>query len=452
MQAAQYAYGHKLFFDWEQPYKEYFSRRQALDIDFSKAESRSWFWEHMLPAFRTGIRYFWNDEADEINHVLFPNFENAYMARAMYEGERSTGNERVWTINRNFYLGAQRYAYAEWSGDIRTGFDSMAAQAPRMLSAISLGEPHWSMDTGGHVGHPTPENYARWMEFAAFVPIMRVHGNLNEHRQPWVYGAQAETDAKAAIELRYRLIPYMYAYEYRAHETGVGIVRPLFWDFPETRGDEAYITDEWMFGDELLVAPILAEGQVHRSIYLPQGKWIDYFRGQTYDGDRVITYPVDPDTWKDIPLFIRQGAILPSQDVQQYVGERPVTRIYVDVFPSKSETTFTYYDDDGNTYAYEKGVYYRQQLSTRDEGNAVRFTAAAPAGSFQPALREYEVKLHSVTARAVTVDGVPSQRYADLPQLQRQPGEGWAVGTDLYGDFTCVKVAAGKAKHVVASR
>lgn len=450
--AAQYAYDHKLFFDSEQPYEEYFSKRPALDIDFSKPEARSWFWEHMLPAYRTGIRYFWNDEADAISDIIFPNFQHANMARAMYEGARSSGDQRVWSINRNFYLGAQRYAYGEWSGDIHTGFDSMAWQAPRMLSTVNLGEPHWSMDTGGFNGHPTDENYARWVEFAAFVPIMRVHGDFKEHRQPWIYGQQAEADAKAAIELRYRLIPYMYSYEHQAHETGAGVVRPLFWDFPEDTTSNAYRTDEWMFGDELLVAPILGEGQAHRSIYLPHGKWIDYFRGRKYEGNKTIEYPVDPNTWSDIPLFIRQGAIIPNQEVQQYVGEQPVTRIYVDVFPTSAETAFSYYDDDGTTYAYEKGAFYEQKLSAVDNGVSVRFDAAAPTGTYKPALREYEIRLHGIRARAVTIDGVAGHRDTSLSQMESETAEGWTVGSDRYGDVTYIKLLASSSKHLTATR
>ena len=134
--AAKYAYDHKFFFEWEQPYEEYFSKRPALDIDFSKPAARAWLWEHMIPAYRSGIQYFWNDEADSIGNTFFPNYQHANMQRAMYEGARSLGNQRVWSISRNFYLGAQRYAYGEWSGDERTGFSSMAWQAPRMLSTV----------------------------------------------------------------------------------------------------------------------------------------------------------------------------------------------------------------------------------------------------------------------------------------------------------------------------
>lgn len=450
--AAKYAQDHHYFFDWEKPYPEYFSNRPARDIDFSIPDARAWFWQHFIPTYRAGIQYFWNDEADSISDLIFPNFQSEDMERAMYDGARSISDQRVWSINRNFYLGAQRYAYGEWSGDIHTGFASMAQQEPRMLSTISLGEPHWSMDTGGFIGHPDPENYARWTEFAAFVPIMRVHGDLNEHRQPWVYGSQAEADAKAAIDLRYRLMPYMYAYERQAHETGVGLVRPLLWEFPDDGRNTVGITDEWMFGDDLLVAPIVHEGQEYTSIYLPPGEWIDYFRGQHYDGGKSFVYTVDPHTWSDIPLFVRAGAIIPTDDVEQYVGQHPTTRVYLDVFPAATTSMFTYYDDDGITYAYEKGVYYKQQLTASDDGTVVHFDSAAPTGTYVPALREYEVKLHGIGARTVTIGGAVAKRYTDVAQLESAAGEGWTTGADQYGAVTVVMVPAKAAESVAATR
>lgn len=321
-----------------------------------------------------------------------------------------------------------------------------------MLSTISLGEPHWSMDTGGFHGHPDPENYARWMEFAAFVPIMRVHGDFNEHRQPWVYGAQAEADAKAAIDLRYRLMPYMYAYERQAHDTGIGIVRPLFWEFPEDGRNTVRITDEWMFGDDFLVAPIVHEGQEHTSIYLPPGEWIDYFRGQRYEGGKHISYTVDPHTWADIPLFVRAGAIIPTQDVEQYVGQHSATRVYVDVFPTAARSAFTYYDDDGITYKYEKGVFYKQLLTASDDGKTVHFDFSAPTGTYVPALRAYEVKLHGIAARTVTVGGASAKRYASVGQLDNGGGPGWTTGTDRFGAVTVVMTPAKTAENIAATR
>ena len=244
----------------------------------------------------------------------------------------------------------------------------------------------------------------------------------------------------------------MYSYEHQAHETGVGIVRPIFWDFPEGDGRVADITDEWLFGDELLAAPVLGEGQARRNIYLPSGGWFDYFRGQRYEGNQFIVYPVNAQTWSDIPLFIRAGSILPNQDVQQYVGERSVTRVFVDVFPSATETSFNYYDDDGITYAYESGAFYEQRMSASDNGTVARFDSATPTGTYKPPLRDYEVKLHGITARAVTVDGKECTHYTDLAHLESGSAEGWTTGTDRYGAVTFVKIGADSAKQIRASR
>ncbi len=453
--AARFAFAHRLFFSWERPYTDYFSGRQALDVDFSRPLARAWFWRHMLSAYRAGIAGFWNDEADALGSPLdegfvrFPNFQHLNMERAMYEGARSHGDRRVWSLNRNFYLGAQRYAYAQWSGDVETSFDSMREQAIRMLGTIDLAEPHWSMDTGGFDGHPDGENYARWMQFAAFVPIMRVHGTLGEKRQPWVYGPHAEQVAKAAIDLRYQLMPYMYAYERQANLTGAGIVRPLIWDFPDD-GDARWVTDEWMFGDELLVAPVFGQGQAHRSVYLPKGVWLDYFRGTRYMGPKTIDYAVDPSTWADIPLFVRSGAIVPTQNVAQYVGERPVTRVYLDVFPADATSSFDYYDDDGVSYAYEKGVYYEQRLAVARRDDSVEFLAGSPTGSYRPQLREFVLRLHGLSAHRVALDGTPAPRHADEGALESAAGWGWSAGTDRYGPVTYVKFAAGTAVRVDA--
>jgi hypothetical protein len=169
--AAAYATEHNLWYPNEVRGNDYFTHRPAANIDFGNPEARRWFWEHLEPAFRAGMTGWWSDEADRDGENLFNNFQFLNMGRSLYDGQRSISTERVWSINRNYYAGALRYGYAEWSGDINTGFQSMAYQRKRMIATLNLGEPEWSMDTGGYNGHPTPENYARWMEFGAFVPF-----------------------------------------------------------------------------------------------------------------------------------------------------------------------------------------------------------------------------------------------------------------------------------------
>jgi alpha-glucosidase len=423
---------------------DYFSLKPVRELNFDKAAVRAWFFNDALKhAFDTGIVGWWNDEADTTNS----NTQFLNMQRALYEGQRAFTPLRVWSINRDFYLGAQRYAYGLWSGDIDTGFDSMAAQRQRMLSAIDVGEMKWGMDGGGFKGHPDNENYARWIEFAAFVPIFRVHGTLGEKRQPWMYGVTAEKAAADAMRLRYMLVPYIYSYERTTTTEGVGIVRPLAFDYP----DDSNVRDDvdaWMFGDSLLVSPVVVKGQTEKSIYLPAGQWTDYFTGKVYQGGQSIRYEVDDKTWRDIPLFIREGAIIPTQQPMDYVGEHPVTELTVDVFPADHATHFDYYDDDGGTYAYEHGAFFSQRMTTQRSGDAAQFSAEAAHGSYKPALKYYLVKVHGVMAAAVKAGAGTLKSYPNADALLAAKGEGWAIDHDRYGDVTLLRIPAGVAKHV----
>ncbi len=431
-------------------YMDYFDHGQVGDLDFSIPACRQWFWDHSESAFDTGIAGWWNDEAD----AWGDNFEFMDMAQAEYEGQRGYTHDqkRVYTINRNFYSGSQRYAYATWSGDIDSGFGVMQDQRARLLAALNIGQAKWGMDTGGfnndsHVaGEEASECYARWMEFDAFVPIFRLHGT--SRRQPWLYGPVAEAAATKAIKLRYSLLPYLYAYDHILTQTGIGLCRPLIWDYPS---DPHCVNDvdSWMFGDSLLVSPVVERGQSVKAIYLPAGQWTDYFRGTVYQGGRTISYPVNPATWQDIPLFIKSGAIIPTTDVQNYVGEKPVKSLSFDIFPSAAKTSFTYYDDDGITYNYEKGAFFSQEVTARAGSRRVNLAIAPKAGTYTPALQAYVCKVHGTTANAVVVNSKSLKQYPEATDFKTLPGAGWKTGRDLYGPVTWVKVKAGSAENIM---
>jgi alpha-glucosidase len=436
--AAAYATEHHLWYPGEPPMPDYFSGRMAKDLDFNSPQTRDWYWQHLLPAFHAGMVGWWNDEADISGTTVFNNFQFLNMGRMLYTGQRADSNLRVWSINRAFFLGASRYGYAGWSGDIKTGFPTMAFQRIRMLAALDTGEFHWSMDTGGFNGHPTPENYARWMEFAAFVPIMRVHGDLHEKRQPWVYGPVAEAAAKNAIDLRYSLLPYIYSYERQGTEGNVGLVRPLFWQFPEDKKAAAQ-TSEWMFGDGLLVSPVVTKGATEQTVYLPAGEWMNYATGQRYRGHQTIQVPVDASTWKDIPLFVRSGSILATQPVEQYVGQQAIRQITLDIFPDASAAHFLIYDDDGTTYAYEKGQYLRQPMSAVRRGATTTVTLDDTTGQYATTLTSYLLRIHT-TARSVQVNGktLPRQQASAMPAVNA-----WSTTHDRFGPVVLVRVRAG---------
>ncbi|HEX8756162.1 MAG TPA: TIM-barrel domain-containing protein [Steroidobacteraceae bacterium] len=446
-QEGRYATAHRLWIPGEKASPDYFSHKPAKNLDFDNPATRAWFFSPTLKhSFDTGIVGWWNDEADEAGgDTQFLNME-----RALYKGQRAHSDTRVFSLNRNFWLGAQRYAYGLWSGDIPTGFASMARQRSRMLSAIDVGEMWWSMDGGGFQGHPSDENYARWMEFGAFTPIFRVHGTYQEKRQPWRYGPVAERAAVHAMRLRYELLPYVYSYSWHDHVAGVGIVRPLTFGWPadpKVRGDY----DAWLFGPYLLVSPVVKQGQTEKQVYLPAGVWTEWSSGKVYLGGRTVTLPIDSSTWMDLPLFIRQGAIIPTQPVEDYVGQRPVTTVRVEVFPDSTPTGFDYYDDDGKDYRYEHGDFFLQHLRVQAAPGAVSLATDASSGSWRPALRHYVFAVHRIVATQVSRDGSQLSRVANLGALNACADACWTIGGDRYGGVTYVKLPAGVTSRVQMS-
>jgi alpha-glucosidase len=452
MEAAAYAEAHHFWLEGGATQMDYKNHRPSKTLDFSIPAERVWFWQHLEPAFDTGMTAWWSDEADagtlaSGKHGLFSSTEFLDMGRALYDGQRSYSNTRVWSINRNFYLGAQRYGYAEWSGDIKSGEQSMALQPMRMLASMNIGEPHWSMDTGGFMGHPTNEEYARWMEFAAFVPVFRVHGKFGEKRQPWVYGPVAEAAAKNAIRLRYSLLPYIYSAERTCYETGIGLTRPLEWVFPDDARALAQ-TDEWMFGDAFLVAPVLNVQAASRRVYLPAGDWVNYTTGEAFKGKNTVDLPVDLKTLMDIPLFVRAGSIVATEPPMDDTDVMHPTEITLDVFPSRTrEARWSMYDDDGISYHYEKNIFFKQTILARYGKDGLAIDLLAPEGTFSTSTQRYLLRVHGVVPAFLRWNGKMVTKSAALTSPDRKPS--WSTGKDRFGDVVEIEVSAGKAMHLL---
>lgn len=441
----KYASDHGYFIPGKKQYNDYFSTQIVKDIDFSNAEAARWFWSNSEKAFSMGIAAVWNDEAD----VGFDNFGHFNMAKTYYEYARGKADKRTFSLNRNFYLGAQRYASVLWSGDIRSGFRVMAAQRERMLSAVNVGQMKWSMDIGGFNSEPSSENYARWMQFGAFVPVFRVHAQQDQQRQPWAFGDKAEKVALAAIKLRYALQPYIYSYERSAYENGIGVVRPLLYEYPHDAKLANYV-DAWFFGEYLVAAPVMTDGDKVKEIYLPEGTWTDYFTGEKYAGGKIIKHAVDVKNWSDIPLFVKDGAIIPTQEVLNYTGEKKIETITLDIFPSSNGSSFSYYEDDGNTYGYEKGIFFRQIITCRKiRDSSVSLTLGQKEGTYAASVNKYVVKIHGFRGSAVSINNKHMKIAGGVSAVQ----VGSAYNSkDRYGEVTVVCVAAGVPLNIEVIR
>lgn len=461
------------FYPGHKEYTDYFLPVTVRSIDPYRADVRAWWWQHSIDAFRKGIAAWWNDEDDLVSsgrsEYQFGNFTTLHLSQAMYEGQKSytRGTQRVCQFARTFYPGAQRYATSLWSGDVGIQFHKgdrmdwvvgLNEQRASLLSAINNGQPKWGSDGGGFNPvpgtneAPDPELYTRWMQLASVSPVFRVHGMNQQQRQPWYFGSTAEEVSKAAIRLRYSLIPYLYAYEREAFDTGLGMVRPLLFDYPsdpKTAND----SDAWMLGDWLLVAPITERGQSEKTIYLPAGRWIDFNRGTVYNGGQNISYKINRDSWTDLPMFIREGAVVPSQTAPDSIGQKAVNPIRFDIFPSKEKTGFCYYDDDGISYRYENGNFLKQTVSAQAGARNVTIRIEAKTGTYDNGVSDYCLAVHGRAAASVTENGSGLPMCADFSGLSAAKGPAWAVGKDLYGDVTYIKVAAGcrTGKNIVLS-
>jgi alpha-glucosidase (family GH31 glycosyl hydrolase) len=256
----------------------------------------------------------------------------------------------------------------------------------------------------------------------------------------------AEAAARDALDLRYQLLPYIYSYERLTTEGEVGLVRPLLWEFPSDPVSATQDT-EWMFGDALLVSPVVSQGATAQQIYLPPGNWFNYANGQRYAGAQNVEVATDAETWKDIPLFVRDGSIIATQPLEQYVGQHPTAEITLDIFPAETSAAFTAYDDDGSTYGYEKGNYLRQQITARRNNHGTQVSIAAATGNYSSPLRTYLLRIHAA-ANKVMLNGA-AVSAGSATSTPGKADKSWARQQDRFGPVVVIRVPAGARRTSV---
>ena len=361
--------------------------RAGSDIDTTNPEAAKWYWDTIRDNILSkGFNALWADETEpdlppqgSYFHIgpgtryynTYPLFHTA----ALYDGFRRDTHDRALILSRDAYLGIQRDGVIVWSSDIHATWDTLKRQVPTGLDFTASGIANWSNDTGGwqylpaehHPAHPPlldpsdardnvggyddyPELYTRWFEYATFLPIFRTHGSRN-FNEVWSYGHEAEPILEKYLKLRYQILPYIYSLSYHTYESGAPSMRALFMDFPNDP-QVADLRDEYMLGPAFLVAPITDQGSTSRKVYLPAGSdWYNYWTNERVKGGQTITVEAPIDT---LPLFVRAGSILPlGEPIESTSQTQKVAKLRV--YPG-ADADFTLYDDDGVTYAYEKGT------------------------------------------------------------------------------------------------
>jgi alpha-glucosidase len=246
------------------------------------------------------------------------------------------------------------------------------------------GFPFVGADIGGYAGMPSPELYSRWLQLGVFSPFMRSHSeNGRPDKEPWAFGEKYEAINRHTIELRYELLPYIYNVMQQASQTGVPALRPLFLEFPD---DEklAGADDEFMFGGDLLVAPVLHEGMSEHEVYLPRGDWFDYFTGKQLAGGRKIKVCVTLDS---IPMFVRAGGFIFRQPVIQSTDQMPGNPLKILIAPAK-ESEASLYEDDGKTLDYRHGDFMKRHFHQTSDGQETTVEISAAEGSYPPTKRD----------------------------------------------------------------
>jgi alpha-D-xyloside xylohydrolase len=350
--------------------------RMAL-YDAFNPDARKYYWNLMNDAlFKIGADAWWLDTTEPetegretnllvTNKVAIGNgarYANEFpllTTTAVYEGQREASDKkRVFILSRSAYAGAQRNAVTTWSGDIDPNWETFRRQIPAGLNYSVSGLPYWTTDIGGFVSaNPDDpayrELYIRWFQFGTFCPIFRAHGTRTTNQNElWSYGPDAQKILVAYDNLRYRLMPYIYSLAWKTTIESYTIMRPLVMDFREDIRAQN-IGDQFLFGPAILVNPVTEPGATTRHLYLPNAKWYDFWTGATVQGGRALDAPSPIDR---TPLFVRAGSILPLGPDIQYAAEKSADPIELRIYRG-ANGSFTLYEDENDTYNYEKGAY-----------------------------------------------------------------------------------------------
>ena len=447
------------------PVMEYPSGVKVYDA-FSPV-ARDIYWKHLKRLFDYGTDAWWMDSTDpdffnpresdyehKVTGGTWRSLRNAFpleTVRGVYEKQRKTSEEkRVFIMTRSAFAGQQHYGSNMWSGDVASSWDMLRKQVPAGLSFSLTGNPNFNTDIGGFFcgsyntkgSGSAPQNpqyqelYVRWMQYGLFCPVFRSHG-ADAPREIWQFGKKGEPvyDAiEKMIRLRYRFIPYLYSTAWQVTSANESYLRPLFSDFAADRR-VWNVADEFMFGHSILAAPVVEAQYTQERIiredamtgwdkkevkpesenttvnwsetktaskYLPKGVlWYDFWTNKTYKGGQTVTLQTSLDR---VPMFVRAGSILPLGPEMQYVGEKAWDHLEIRIYPG-ADGSFTLYEDEGDNYNYEKGVYATIPFTWNDKTSSL--TVGSRQGSYPGMLasRQFTFILPDGTSKNVSYNG-----------------------------------------------
>jgi alpha-glucosidase/alpha-D-xyloside xylohydrolase len=370
------------------------------------------YWKLHAPLEKLGADGWWPDEGENLSRE-----SRLARIRMYWEGpQQERPDIRPYTLNRAGYAGMQRFGGWLWSGDLNSTWETLKNQVPVGLNTSLTGVPYWGTDAGGFFStrELTGELYARWFQFAAFCPLFRSHGRPSLLRFPWGWnlGEMGEPEAspevrgsaepdpnefhnraiepicKKYLDLRYQLLPYIYSAARETHDTGIPMMRALWLYYSDDR-QAAARGDEYLWGRDMLVAPVTEKAAVAKRLYLPRGAWYDFWNGERIDGGREVEKRVDLAT---TPLFVRAGTVLPLGPVKQYSDEAVDKRVVLRVYPGTNGEAILY-EDDGRTFAFERGQFMRLAMRWDDQARQLTLRLLPGSKMLQAGGRDFDIEV-----------------------------------------------------------
>ncbi len=383
-------------------------------MDFTNPETEKWLFPQIERVMDDGVEAWWLDltepEGDAENTVYFGGsraevhniFSNAVSETYHNIMKKHSPGKRSFVLTRTGTAGIERNPTALWTGDIYSEYGTLKAHIPEALNTQLCGIAMWTCDTGGFLSPTNNEScpynlyhndrtehaelYERWVQFSCFTPILRTH-HAGGESVPYRYNEITFDGISHYIKLRYRLIPYVYSLYYENHLNGTPIMRPLFWHYPDDK--RAYeIEDEYLFGENMLVAPVLEAQKNFRKVYFPEGKWYDFDYGYVYEGGKE--YEVYASQSR-IPVFVKAGGIIPMSEDVLNTREIDFKRLEASVYPNGNSECIIY-ADDGFTDNYLKGDYTAEKIICRETDNLLKISICASNDKFS--VKELTAHIH----------------------------------------------------------
>ncbi|RYF51603.1 MAG: glycoside hydrolase family 31 protein, partial [Cytophagaceae bacterium] len=421
--------------------------------DFTSEKGRSW-WRDQVKFFAdNGVKGIWNDmneistwgqkmpsnvlfdyDGAKTNHLQAHNVYGLEMARASFEGAKEHSNERPFILTRSGYAGLQRYT-AIWTGDNRAE-DNHMILGVRLMNSLGLsGVPFTGMDIGGFTGGASTALYTKWMQIGAFIPYFRNHTQLNsKSSEPWTYGEDALATTRNFINLRYKLLPYIYSTFYEASQNGLPVMRSLAIDYSfNNKIYQPAYQNQYLFGKAFLVSPFESTKEFGK-IYLPEGTWYDLYTDEKVKGDQELVKPLSVSR---LPVYVKGGSIIPMQSLVQSTAELPSDTLSLHVYKGDQLNSFLFYEDDGKSYNYENNESSRRMLTFDPANSAI--VIGETLGTFTSKVRYIKLILHgfdglqqlkmgnegsnSLDLKASAFRMVPSNRSIDPTEASGRTGE-----------------------------